>query len=1122
MSVPNIANIQLNGTTTLPELEVTEKATVREEFQVGTNIVLGTATVGTSGQNQGVLNPGAEPVLSVYGNTQINPLDGGPGGNYGGLTAYSLTAQEGTIDDLTVGQLTAGVIVEEANIEDPQVVLGYQAAASGPPYSADTRPLGVNLMYASGDEEHLLVDGFLRSASTAVGTNPGDMYLIRDFDTNGQDPLFISQAQLDVYAADTDNLGALHLNTLTTVTLNSSISNLGTLGSNVSGATTFSILDLDTLSTNTAVINELGADLSAETFDITGTGTLTMGVVETNVLGSVAGPPTTVLLSSGLDANEFSITDVDELTAQTVSADVSVSAPTVITDTLIALAPAVAIGLESTLTGVGAVNINNIQALQSQTLSTTGNATLGSTQPAGQTSLTVTRNSSLLGDLTVAGLTTLADLDVTGDITFVGDVDITGALTASGAIQGLSLTAVGGGLTVQAGGATINGDTGVTGSLNVSVLTQTANFSMSGVLTNDFNAGGFDIHNVGELRATDLIQLVDGANSTNVVGSTITLANGALVTTLNTVDSQFRGTLRVLNTAGTLTTTFNNANSTITGNLLVTGDLTVNGDQIVPNIQVDTLTVTDALNSQGLATFTGTGIAVSGGAGLSVTGNGLVGFGGSGQVSFTTTGGILISTNLTMNDGGISVQTNDQIELQTSNAGGIALVSTAGSVQLSGSTGIVAGSALNMSGFNITNVGNLSGQGGTLVLSGTVTGTGALTMGSITASTGLGTFANGLSVTGGATTLTTGVTVVGTANIQNLSVSGNVTNNMNFNGNNITNVGQLFTSGAGITVNGAVGDIRVTNGALISTILAHQITIASGADVTTLTSAGTSTINGNLVVTGDLTYNGVVDNASINNLTVNTSLVNNGTATFGGAGAMTISTAGGLGISSNIAMTGNYGQTAGIFDVNTTQPIGLQTTSAIEMSSTGATLLSSTGSDVIITANNQLDLVSTGSIRMLSEVNMETNNLMNGGSIRGTFFVPLASGVPGVDHAIFRQGQRLFYEHPALAPPRLDFDPKLQENISDFVILHNGINVSESDVIPAGQGGILVVRAINIQVEVFQQPPGGVNFSFAQSQLGQDRSFTLFVYPGDTITYTVIDPDVGNYTVGLRHFYPSL
>jgi len=387
-----------------------------------------------------------------------------------------------------------------------------------------------------------------------------------------------------------------------------------------------------------------------------------------------------------------------------------------------------------------------------------------------------TGNTLVAGTLGVTGATTLSStLGVTGATT------LTGLLNANGGIavdtSAFTVAGDGTGNTAIAGTLAVTGNTTLTGDLAVNGADITTTATGTATL---FNTNATTL-NIGGVATTVSIGAPTGTTTINNANTTITgdlAVNGGDVTSSSTTFNLLNSTVTTLNiggAAGTIVIGSGTSTATFNNNLTVSGNLTVNGT--TTTINSTTLNVDDKNIELGAVT-TPTDTTADGG-GITLLG----------------------TTNKTFNwiNATASWTSSENLELASGkvfriNGASVLSATTLGS-------GVTASS--------LTSVGTLTGL--------TVSGNTAIN--NITVASGTSTIAttstNDLTLTPGGKTVTSKnfdvnatLTVVGQLNADNLRLDGNVLSSTNTNGN-IT----LTPNGAGIVetladVNfGSIGDL---------------------------------------------------------------------------------------------------------------------------------------------------------------------------------------------------------------------------------------------------------------------------------------------------------------------------
>ncbi|MBS0586106.1 MAG: hypothetical protein JSR76_07410, partial [Verrucomicrobia bacterium] len=563
---------------------------------------------------------------------------------------------------------------------------------------------------------------------------------------------------------------------------------------------------------------------------------------------------------------------------------------------------AVSLGSEITTTGTGSLGdisfTGDITLLASVTLDSSaggGAITLGAVD--GNQSLTVGSGS---GNITVSGdigantalgailVTSVHDLSVE-DLTALsltqlaasGTNTLTGDLTTTGP-DGINLTGTNfirvGAIVTQNGGSLVVTNSGFITGVMLNTTSIDGSYTQNG--TGPVNLAGTITTNNGPISFSGPITLV-------AVGATLNAGTtGANITFSNTITGA-----KPLNlTAGSGDIAF--------GNTVTIGALTINSARNVTTTQalsLDSLLITTstaATFNASLATTTSSGIVVNG---SSFTFNGNVTTTNNGPLTITNTGVLTVPTGVTLSldgpftqtgggsnfFGGSLTTTNDAISF----AGALTLTANSVISSGAGAGNISFGSTINgLRSLSITaGTGNLTFSGAigasnaltsltvvsanTLLLSNTVSVSGAYTVSSATTSTYNGALSAGsISLSGGAIA----------ANASFTTTSGNVT---------ITNSGALAVGvGAPITSFGSftqTGGGSVSLGANVTATNAlafgGAITLTNGATLQTTNSNITlsSTVTGSFPLTfiagtGDITLSGAIGATRLTSLTINT------------------------------------------------------------------------------------------------------------------------------------------------------------------------------------------------------------------------------------------------------------
>jgi filamentous hemagglutinin family protein len=520
------------------------------------------------------------------------------------------------------------------------------------------------------------------------------------------------------------------------------------------------------------------------------------------------------------------------------------------------------------------------------------------------------------GAITVGRLASTGTVGLAGSglVQVTTDLDAGGAVTASG--PGIALTSLAGPLTVASANSTANLALTSGGALTL------VSGSAAGTTTLAAGAGGLTVNNSSSGGAFT-------ANSSGPIDYGSITASQA---TLNATGGIAIGTLNV-GSGGTAALTAGGA-ITGTGQFTAGGGLSLTGGSI-------NLTTPGALTLASVQTTAGN-LTLNPGGGLSInsgsaTGNVTINGPGTVGIGSLTAGGNMLITapsGLTFN-----LLSGNNVSLSAS--GGV----INGAQLLAGGTvGLSAGGAVNIT-TNLAAAGAVTATGSGISLVSTSSVPLNLSSASTTGSTVLNVGSGGLVI--GTSTSGSGFTATSTSNIDYSSISAfqaslTATNNINGGSLNTSGGPATLMAGGAIVTNGALqgnGGLTVTGGS-VSLTTAASLTLASvqaTAGDLTLNPGGTLTINSGSA-TGNATINGT-GAASIGTLTaggdmvitapsgINFSQLSGNNVTLGTSGAMIngarltaagavgLSAAGDVNITTDLAATGPVTVSGGIISL---------------------------------------------------------------------------------------------------------------------------------------------------------------------------------------------------------------
>ncbi len=486
-----------------------------------------------------------------------------------------------------------------------------------------------------------------------------------------------------------------------------------------------------------------------------------------------------------------------------------------------------------------------IRTLNSASLTDLTNA--GALRVTNNTSLTLIGTINNTASITLNSLGNFTDLVINSDVTLIGGGVIN--IANAGRVRGSGTLFIGGlsGETQTIQGEGNNSGSGL-GANELTIVNRSGGLvdaNLSGQVLN-VDPGGAGLTNEGVLRASNgglLLLNGNGSqafdNTAGVIealdGSQVQLTNGVLISggTLTTAGS---GTLRTISSATldslTIAGSFianNNTSTTFTGTITSTGSILLDSlgnftDLIISgNVTLtggSTLTLKDAARIRGGGTLF---IGGSGGEAFTIQGeanNSGSGLGANELTVVNRSGGLVdanVATNTLNVDPGSGGLTNQGV-LQASNGGFLLLNGNGGGA--------------------FSNTGTIKAlTGGALQVTGTVTSTGTVDVGSDTLSiTGTGTYtqtAGTFRVAGGTVTSSTALNFQGGLVDARGTINAAISNSANL---------QPALGGTGLTVNGAVTLLSPSK-------LTFQLGgLAQGNQYGFLNVNGSVALNGNLVV----------------------------------------------------------------------------------------------------------------------------------------------------------------------------------------------------------------------------------------------------------------------------------
>ncbi|QKJ27453.1 autotransporter domain-containing protein [Aliarcobacter cibarius] len=610
-----------------------------------------------------------------------------------------------------------------------------------------------------------------------------------------------------------------------------------------------------------------------------------------------------------------------------------------------------------------------------------------------------TANIIMSGNNTVAGN---IDIGSDGNINIIGsNVEFKGNVTAGN-------TDISNGATLNSLGnitSNINGTTANSGTLNMngSSQTVTGNIGNTNSLQN-FNVTSGTTTLTGNLNATNT-NISNGA-TLNSQGNITSNVNGATANSGNLVTS---GTNQLVTGNIGDTNSLQNFNvisgiTTLNGNLTSTNtDITNNSTLKISDGKTITSTILSS-DATGNLTLLGNG-TIFGTIGNSANSLSSVNAGATGTIS-TFNGDIYSKDTNIVGDGTVNLNQDLIGTNLTFNANGIvnsiadisaAVVGTAGTLNMNGTTQTITGNVgainnlnitngtttlngnLNATNTNISNGATLNSQGNiTSNINGTTANSGNLVMSglsqTITGDIGNTKSLQNFNITNGTTKLTGNLNAVNT-NISNgttLNSLGNITSNIN---GTTANSGTLSMSGTNQTITGNIGNtnslqnFNVTNGTttLNGNLNATNTNISNG---TILNSLGniTSNINGKTANSGTLNMNGttqtITGNIGDTNSLENFNVTNGTTTLNGNLNATNTNISNGASLNSQGNITSNVNGTAA-------------NSGNLLMSGANQTIFNSIGN--IYSLNNFT--VKTGTTTANADIKALSTNIANGATL---------------------------------------------------------------------------------------------------------------------------------------------
>ena len=825
-----------------------------------------------------------------------------------------------------------------------------------------------------------------------------------------------------------------------------SVQNVNGLGNGTSDSSGVSVangatLDFDfngTLGNSTAAIGLTGSAA------ITGSGTATVNNAVSLGSSSTLGGTGTLTLGGTVSdgGNGYALTKTGSGTLQlsganTYTGGTTINAGTLEADSANALSTSGAITVNNSATiGINAnatlgnsstITLNNSAGLEvmgapGSVNTLNNNITLGANSTAtisAQSGTTLILGSSVNG----ANATPILNLSGTGNIHLVGDIGTTqqvASLTSSAPLTIL-------GSTIETVGDQTYTVSPITLGNDASYISDTGNISFgSGVtiigaynlITQSAGTTTFDANvNVATLNAT-------ATGGINVASGVTIQTSGAqqyfspIALTGTTAGTNFTSTAGDVTASSAASITLNGNTLTVsnTGTASdLAGEITdgAGGSGSIVKAGTGTLSIDNALNSYTGGTTVNAGTlnvnnshALGTSGALTVNGATLALNLGGGTTTFANTSGLTLNNGATLTETDAGIDTvNNAITLsgsQTINSG-------AGSQLILGTGGINGAGALTLSGPGAITINSNVGTGTALT---SITASGPLTLGGITAkTTGAQSYSGAVTLTGATTLTSTGSTIsesgsgaIGGSSLTTTSVGGTTLNGANtLTGLTATNTGSgdidltntTSTLDVGNISQAGGGNVAITNtGAMtVDNTAGHQITTDGGnVNLTTLAATNPLTVNGNISTSGgnidlnaannDPTNSGY--SALVVNSVLNTSTGGAGTPgmlTFGGGAELNGSpNLGGTGQGGNITLQGN-GSDITLGTVSFSSAVGF---AAVQDITINGAVTTSNGAGLTLTAdvNNTgtggVDITTGGSLNIAGALTI------NGSSVGGT------------------------------------------------------------------------------------------------------------------------------------------
>ncbi len=739
-----------------------------------------------------------------------------------------------------------------------------------------------------------------------------------------------------------------------TVTINSggalNIQKASALGSTAGGTT---------VNSGGALEIQGGITVAGEALSLSGTGVSSGGALR-NVSGNntftgavtLAGATTITSVADTLTLSTGGITGTNQNLAvngagnTTISGAITTGSGTVTKagNGILTLAGA------NTYTGATAVNSGTVVVQNAAGLGTNAAGTTvanGATLAFDGAAYTSNEGLTLAG----SGVGGLGALRNTGaDHTLSGNIALT-AETTVGVAAGTTLTASGaisGGFGLVKGG-NVTTDTGT--------LVLSAANSYTG--TTAVNAGTLLVSGSGTLGST--------ANPTTIAsGATLAFSNlGATSAENITVNGAGVGGLGAI--------------QSIAGTNTLSGNITANSDTVI-GVSAGTLVSTGNITGNFSVIKSGAGNLTLSGAANAYTGNTTVRNG-----TLTVTGNAPVAANGALGNSGSTVQIGDSgtaaadnLGLLIGNATGGVTVGRAVSVNNLNASGTAALGGTNTSGTN-TFAGNIglardtnltSAAGGTVVFSGALTGSGAIT------ANGTGTVVlSGSNALSGAATVNSGATLVAAnSNALGTTAAGTTVNSggtLGLQGGITLPAAEALTlAGTGVSGNGALRNLSGDNTVAGAVTLAADTTIGAAA--------------GNLTVSGAIGQSGGSRNLTTvgaGNLTLTAASGLTGAVTIGGTGTTTLANSGGQVFGSISGLTINTGATLALGAAN-------QINDSANLTLSGGTLnvgsFSETMRQLSQTTASAIDYLNDGSVLRFNGVTGSVSGL---GTVTGTMSI---------------------------------------------------------------------------------------------------------------------------------------